>query len=369
MSNNKLTVVIGDSTHNTLGLIRSLGLAGISMHLILKMDDDCCHVMESRYLRNQRIDVISDISQAMSVLNQYPDFNGGREVVLQSTFDEAAEWVDANEEILCRKFLTPCRGKQIGDLFSKDEQCRLARECGLTVPESVIFHRGESIDNIAVAYPIIVKPLYSVKGAKEDIHICCCRKDLEDALREQSHCDEFLLQEFIEKEYEINCVGISTDNGVIIPGAIHKLRHYPDIVGAMTFGRYENLEDQDINIDGINRFMKASNYHGPFSVEFLHRRGKNYFMEVNFRNDGLAYVATAAGANIHAKYVDDRISFDSGKIRNIYAMNFSIDPLHIREGRISKWQWIRDFIRSRVFINACFRDLAPFIAHYRHKTR
>lgn len=123
----------------------------------------------------------------------------------------------------------------------------------------------------------------------------------------------------------------------------------------------------DIDISGIEKFLHSVNYYGPFSVEFLHYNGKNYFMEVNFRNDGLYQTATAAGANLHALYVNDAMKFNLQKVHKIYMMNYAIDYLHVKEGRISKMKWWRDFMRTRCFINFSISDPMPVVAHYLKK--
>ena len=63
------------------------------------------------------------------------------------------------------------------------------------------------------------------------------------------------------------------------------------------------IVDFDFDTAVVQRFMDRVGYRGPFSVELLHKGNKNYFMEVNFRNDGLAYTATAAGINLPAIYI------------------------------------------------------------------
>ena len=85
---------------------------------------------------------------------------------------------------------------------------------------------------------------------------------------------------------------------MLFGGAVHKYRHWPPLVGAGAFGVFEIIEAFNLNLVGIEKFIQQSDYHGPFSVEFVHTRsGENYFMEVNFRNEGLAYASTCAGAN------------------------------------------------------------------------
>lgn len=359
-------IIIGDSTHNTLGLVRSLGRAKIRQTLILKCDEDNCFVAKSRYLKGSDVFRISDMAETLSVLDRIKDERAEEKVII-CTFDEAAEFVDANETILSEHFTTPCRGNRIGTLFNKDVQCRLAEECGLDVPRSFVFRRSDNRNSVPIGFPLIIKPLLSTKGEKSDIHIIHNDEEFDRALAEDSGCNEFLLQEFIRKEYELDCIGISTENGAELPGAIRKIRHYPDGTGAGAYGIFVPASKLGINLDGLNRFLDESHYHGPFSVEFLHSRGKNYFMEVNFRNDGLAYVATAAGANIHARYVNPAFGYDRTKVKSIRMMNYSIDPLHIKEGRITRRQWLRDLLRTRVFINASLRDFAPTLAYYKNK--
>lgn len=352
-------IIVGDTTHNTLSAVRSLGIAQIPFTLILTGNDEACNVAKSKYARRNRLFKITDIDECAPLLKSLA---GG---IIICTFDEAAEWVDRHEPELSKKFITPCRGKQIGRLFNKAEQCKLAEECGLTVPKSQLYRREEDIDKIDIPYPIILKPLQSTQGEKSDIHIANNSTELKAALSSHSECSEFILQEFIDKEYELNCLSCQTDKETIIAGAVQKIRHYPLVTGACSFGHFQPINQFGIDSAALNRFLERSNYHGPFSAEFLHtKNGKNYFMEVNFRNDGLAQTATAAGANLHALYADSRRKYDAKKVRAIYMMNYSIDYLHVKEGRVSKMSWMRDFLRTSCFINFSFSDPIPAIAYY-----
>jgi len=358
----KTAIVIGDSSNNTLSVVRALGKKDIAFTLILIGDSDPLYVSKSKYLKRNRLVAIDTLNECGGVLDK---LSSG---IIICTFDAAAEWIDIREKELSKKFVTPCRGKQIGKLFNKEHQCRLAEECGLTIPRSQLFKRGEPFNSITIDFPLIIKPLYSTGGEKSDIHICKSVRDLHNAMMSDSRCDAFVLQEFIDKEYELDCIGMSCDDKVIVAGAVKKIRHYPDLIGAGAYGIFLPLVYLDIDIDGITEFLKRSNYHGPFSVEFLHHKSKNYFMEVNFRNEGLAQAATDAGANLHATYVTG-IPYESNSLRKVYMMNYSIDYLHVKERRISAMRWWRDFIRTRSFINISFSDLKPTLYHYLVKLR
>lgn len=361
-------IVIGDSTNNTLSIIRSLGEAKQEQCLILKCEEDICFVAKSKYLKHGKVFRIMDMEECMPILERLKNDYSGEQTIICS-FDEAAVFIDKQETRLSPYFRTPSKGKQIGALFNKDEQCKLANECGLTVPQSVNFHRSDDVGSISIKYPVLLKPQNSTRGEKSDIHICNNKEDVEIALQEESHCDEFVLQEFINKEYELDCIGVRTENRVYIPGAVRKIRHYPHLIGAGAYGLFIPVEELDIDLNGVELFLEKAGYYGPFSVEFLHKGNKNYFMEVNFRNEGLAYAATVAGANLHALYMNPQLSINWQKIRKIYMMNYSLDFLYVKSGEVSFLTWLRDFLRTSCFINFNRHDLMPTISYYVNKIK
>ena len=358
-------IIIGDSTNNTLSIIRSLGEADIEQCLILMCDEDSHFVAKSRYLQKQSVYRIATIDECLPILEELKSYAGLQTIIC--SFDEAAMFIDSHEQILSPFYKTPARGKHIGDLFNKDAQCKLAAECGLIVPKSRRFSRTDDIDGISTDFPIILKPQNSTRGEKSDIHICYNREDVKKALEIESGCDEFVLQEFINKDYELDCIGVRTEQEVYIPGGVRKIRHYPRLIGAGAYGLFMPVEEIDIDVEGVALFLEKSGYYGPFSVEFVRKGDTNYFMEVNFRNEGLAYAATVAGANLHALYMNPEIKVDADRIQSVYMMNYSLDFLYVKNKELSLRIWIRDFLRTRCFININFKDPAPTLYYYLDK--
>lgn len=359
-------VILGDSFNNTLGLIRSLGEVCIPQTLVLAGETDRLHVCQSRYLEKDKIFRVNDVSECMPILKQIAD--GSHRQVILCTNDRAATFVDEHEEELCADFVTPMAGKHLGEYMNKMRQCELARQCGFDVPTSVIYHKGEDFPQ-DISYPLLLKPLVSINGEKSDIHICRTREDVEAGLNAASHCGDFIVQEFVEKEYEINMLGISTEWGVCIPGGIRKIRHYPTIYSPCSFGEYLPIVDFDFDTAVVQRFMDRVGYRGLFSVELLHKGNKNYFMEVNFRNDGLAYTATAAGINLPAIYMQfDGIPKDI-KVRKTYMMDLSIDYCHVKDGNISFGKWFQDFCKTGCQLNFNRKDIAPTVNYYIDKLK
>lgn len=265
-------IVIGDSFNNTLGLIRSLGEAKVDIVLLL-VGDDRLFVSKSRYLKKSQIFQMETIDDCLPTLLRIADKTKQQTIIC--TNDIATQYIDEYETTLCSLYITPMKGRHLGNLLNKDEQCRLAENCGLTIPQSIIYNRNE--DFPTVSYPILMKPANSNTGEKSDIHICYCQKDVNKALSATSTCNQFIIQKFIEKEYEINLIGVSTVNGVYIPGGIRKIRHYPTIYSPCSFGVFQSVENLNVDVHSILKLMQHVGYHGPFSVELLHKNAKNYF--------------------------------------------------------------------------------------------
>lgn len=358
-------VIIGDPFNNTLGLIRSLGEAHVDIILLLVGKGDRLFVSKSRYLKNSQVFQLDTVEDCLSVLQNIADKT--KDQVLICTNDVAAQFVDSHEPELSRFYITPMRGDQLGNMMNKDAQCLLAQECGFTIPKSFIYERGDQFPE-GVEYPLLLKPANSAHGEKSDIHICTNYHEVETSLHRTSSCPLFIVQEYIEKEYEINLIGVRTEHGVYVPGGIKKIRHYPTIYSPCSFGLFQSIDKFYIDINPIMKFMNTIGYYGPFSVELLHKKGKNYFMEFNFRHDGLAYAATASGANLPALLFDDRKD-PQLHVWDTYMMDLSTDYCHVKDGTLSKKQWWHDFMRTGCQLNFNRKDPMPTICYYMHKLK
>ena len=352
-------IVLGDSFNNTLGLVRSLGQSGAYVILIL-VGEDRLFVRKSRYA--DECIQISTIKDCERILREKALINRGAFLICSN--DKAAKWTDDNESWLSKYFLTPMRGKCLGDMFDKPMQCKLAKDFGVTIPKSAIYKSGcEFPEDITL--PILLKPANSNEGEKSDIHICCTKAELNNALNKDSKCRSYIVQEYIQKDYEINLIGVSTDKEIIIPGGIRKIRHYPTIYSPCSFGVFLPIIDLGIDIVPIKKMIKEIGYKGPFSVEFLRKGDKSYFMEINFRHDGLAYSATASGVNLPGMYVrnlDKRY-----KINPTYMMDLSIDYCHVKKGNLSRRDWWADFLRTGCQLNFNRIDPMPTVLYYLSK--
>ena len=181
-------------------------------------------------------------------------------------------------------------------------------------------------------------------------------------------CD-LLVQEYVDKDNEFNINGFSYNHGddVIINAVCRKIRDYID-----RQSQYMVLEDTsvrpDIDYSAIKEFVKSIGFEGLFSVELMCKDETFYFLEINMRSDAVNYLYTSAGYNypflwyrygVDGKLDSSQVSFPQLR-RPLYLMQWS-DFVDVFHKRISFWQWLKDFSRTRAFFVLNWRDPKPFL--------
>ena len=291
-------LVIGGDHHNTLGVVESLGQKGIRPYVILFTPCRKCYVPHSKYVESGWN--CSEENELIACITS--NFNDRvNKTVIIATNDIVADILDRHfDEIKDISYVPTV--KPAGDLnrtISKEHMSHLAKEVGLNVPQTWILEDGKIPPSIN--YPVITKAISSVQGTKDNIKVCYTVDDLESFIRHQQACSVIQIQKFIEKEFEFQLLGVSLNAGeeVFIPGRTHIDR--PKGLDNTFFLWFDKVESSlQPLVEKAIAFVRKTGYSGPFSIEFLRDKttGTDYFTEMNFRNDGNAYVVTAAGTNI-----------------------------------------------------------------------
>lgn len=355
----KVAIVIGDSLHNTYGLIRSLGEGCVDFYFLCLTGTDWDPIQRSKYIKSGRFIRFTSMEELPVLLENLKTLPGEKYLICSS--DPIATWVDNHEKQLSKNFITPCRGNRIGELFNKNDQCKLAAECGLDVPQSIVYTKGEMTDFSQLSYPVFIKPLVSSEGNKADIHICRSECELRSMLEASINTTSFIIQEFIEDGYDVNCVGFRTEKQTMLACVIRKYRTYPEKYGAGSYMQVDNIDQYNINVKGIERFLEKAGYYGPFSAEFIHTDTKNYFMEVNFRNDGLAYAVTCAGLNYYSVYFRGE-TIDPLNFNPVVVMNIAFDRALQRTSKNMPFiQWLKQFATADGYLDFTFKDPMPVL--------
>lgn len=357
---NKVVVVGGDH-HNTLGVIRGLGERGVQSDLILVTPSRMTFVDYSKYVnRHWKVDTDEELIKTLFIQYQ----NEKEKPVVICCSDSSSGTVDDNREKLAPFLHLPGADEQgrISSLMSKKRMADLGVEVGFNIPQT-IYVEEPNRDLPKIKLPCIIKPLESRKGSKTEIAVCKTEEEL-NSYAELHDIRNDQIQEFIDKDFEYQLIGRSTKNEVIIPGVSRILR--PCKGSNTSFLHYTPLEDGFCDLEKSKEFVRKTGYHGLFSLEFLRdKNGKDYFMEINFRNDGNAICVTAAGVSLPYIWYLDCIDKDYSEeknriIRPVYVMPDMAELKLLVTRQISLKEYISDFRKTNRFMEYDKRDKKPF---------
>ena len=359
-------IVIGGNHHNTIGLIRSIGEKGLPVYLFLEHQESLatCNLRFSKYIT--KMYHLKDKEEILTLLKR--DFwNECNRPVILCASDASVCLLDAHYDELKDKFLFFNAGKQgrINFYMNKLNTFPLAEKCGFNTIKTWHVNKADNIPN-DIVYPCFSKASNSSIDGKHGIGI----SNSEDELREKIKCaNELLVQEYIEKEYEIDINGFSYNHGedVVINAVCRKIRDYSE-----RQSQYEVLENvsqyPNVNYPAIKSLVKAIEYEGLFSIELMFKNGIYYFLEINLRSDAMNYHYTSGGYNYPFLWYLygtegklDKSQVNLPKLNKpLYIMQWS-DFSDVIHRRISFFEWLRDLSRTRAFFVLNFKDPQPFM--------
>lgn len=352
-------IVLGGSHHNTLGVIRALGRMGVRSDIIICDEDSDSFVAKSSYVASCKY--VRCEEQALMFLQQQ-DAGSEKKVVI-SCSDRFSAFLDSHKRELEGHYFVPGSDSKEGLLYwmNKDNMALAAIECGLNVPQA-----GTE------QFPIMAKPLASINGGKNGICVIWNKNELSEYKTKYSE-EQVQFQKFIDKEFEYQLIGCSMGAGknICIPG-VSKIIRQPSNTNT-GFLKYEPL-DGSYPIEKCRMFLERIGYSGLFSMEFLRGKdGRDYFMEINLRNDGNAICVTDAGVNlpyIWYEYCINNIVPEFHEIHPLYCMP-EVDDFKqsVLKRRISLLQWVKDVRKTDSFMEYAKDDRKPFYARIKHELR
>lgn len=357
-------VVFGGSHHNTLGVVRGLGEKGIKPYVFISNKNNLDSlVLKSKYVEAGWI-YKSDIDCLNKIIEKFTDNNN--KTIIISTADSITSCLDLNFDKLKVDFIIPNGGKQgnLTYLMNKETMNDLAKQIGFNVAETWLL--SDIITCEEIQYPCITKPIKSIAGSKSDIKICKTPSELRQFISSRDCGDRIQVQKYIERDFEYQLIGCSLNGGgeVIIPGFTKIIRAANDTNTGLL--RYLPISELEFDLDSCKKFIRACNYSGLFSLEFIRGKdGIDYFLEINFRNDGNAYSVTAAGVNLPYIWVKGSLNMDyeheaNQKIMPTLVMPELVDILQLFAGKVTLKKWLKDVKDTDCFIYYNKKDKKPF---------
>lgn len=342
-------IVVGGDHHNMLGVVRAVGKAGKKVKAIILEPGPQTYVSKSRYIEAWK--QIRATDELIPCLLTMAEGEALKPVVI-CCHDGMAAMLNDNSKLLSEKLIIPgCEEEgRLNYLMDKLVMNELAVSCGLEVPQ-------------AGSFPCIIKPRKSFAGEKQWIQICKNEDELE-ACRQMYGKDKLLAQRFIQSVAEYQLIGCSLPDGnVIIPGVSSILR--PCKGSNTSFLRYSGPETI-VDAAKVKDFVLKTGYHGLFSVEFVRDAdGRDYFLEINFRNDGNAVCVTRAGVNLPLIWIlgvtgKDYKQEAAKTVKTVYVMPEFDELSLLTSHTISLGGYLSDLLKTNAGMEFDFRDQLPF---------
>lgn len=360
-------VIIGSNHQNTLGVTVSLGRKGIKPYVIIQSKIKKSFVLKSKYIERGWI-CSTDDDVLRCLLQNFTDTE--RKAVLYTCSDDAASLIDNNLNLLNDYFYLPNAEKQgaVSSWMNKDKMTKSAKSFGIATPKSWLINIGDNINE--VEYPCITKSITSVKNGKADFKLCNNLEELKVFIDGNHNCRVLQVQKYIDKDFEFQFLGCSLNGGqeIIIPGRTHIINanNFNNIV-FLKYNRIESSLNELIN--KCHNLLRHIGYSGLFSIEFL--RGKDnmdYFLEINFRNDGNSISVTDSGMNLpYIWYLfnaggDYKKELENSKFKEVFFVPEDSYFLEMINGEISFSEWKNNMRKANSFATYFKEDKAPFFA-------
>lgn len=357
--------IIGGDNYNTLGIIRTLGEAGIAVKAIIIRGHFIC-ASKSKYLKELKM--VDTIEEGYKILIQKAkNKDNDQKAILLVEGDAVTTFLDNKYQILSKYFIYNQAAGHIERYNNKHEQVRLAEKYGLTVMKTYTVKNGEIPEDLV--YPIITKATSSlIDDWKSEVHVCYSESELKEAYK-KIRSNEIILQQFVKKKneyvldgYSINrgkdqCITIASTYNYIIPG---------EYAYSLTMRNFNDANLQRI----ITEMMTEIGYEGIYEFELLlGEDGRYYFLEVNLRNSGWSYASTVAGMPLPILWaksmVNGKIDLnDIKKIKDGFVFIDDINDFKARVGgrRISLFEWIKEYKNADCRLTLGRNDIKPMIA-------
>jgi len=363
------TIVFGQNSVNTTGLIRSLGQAGYQVFAILQKTT-VNYTAKSKYIKG--VWYVNNSEEWLSTIITACNTIRGK-IALFSTGDEEAKFVNQNHNVLQKYcFVEGTKNEKVGNsYFSKDFIYELADKAGLELIDSYILRDKSIVALPKIEFPTLVKALDSTCGGKEVMNVCNDFESLKQHIKGiNGRFFPIQIQPFITKEKEIMLQGCSMMDGknVIAPVCFVKTRFSGCGNGYASYG-YSVSTDEDPELHKLKvkiaTIIKTVGYNGLFSAEFLYANNHYYFLEINFRNDGTAVVSTKSGYNLPDIQCKGLLNmFSSPSEYSFHKIHYMCedDFKHVIRRELSLYQWIKDVCRKDCFWYMIEKkDWKPFI--------
>ena len=355
---------------NTLGLMREVGNSDLDVLFLIKGSKGIA--ASSKYCK-QYVETATIKEGYDYLIENY--MGKVHKPIIIAAGDDIITFIDQHKETMENDFILPAT-TQKGDIekyIDKNTMTALAKEIGILCPKSIYVTKKSS--NFEINYPCIIKPSHQKPGHYNEFKFKICKneKALKRTLRYVRLDSEFIVQEYVKKEFDLLVYGARMWDGKTIIAGAHVRDRFADS-GSASHGYIVPDLPNGADETKIGEFLERIGYHGLFSFEYGLKGDKAYFFEVNLRNDGTSHYFYQAGANMPLAYVYSAAGEDYSHIPvKVKGKNWFIDELYdvenIFTGKVTRKQWKADKALATIFKYYDKEDTAPYELEKKRKIK
>lgn len=374
-------VIVGANYSTTLGVVRSVGLAGYGVRL-LATNNACGEIAgKSKYVTKMATASL-DFGEIYCGLEQL--CGNDERILVIPTQDRSCVLLDQHFDLLKEHYYTPNIHQLTGEvtrLMDKLEQKNIAADCGLATAEGnayVTDRTGIDVALCAAKYPCIIKPIASAKcdASKTLITVCSNRDELESGMlrAKEQGCERVLLERFLSGGKDYAAYGVAVDGEVYIPAFIDTWRSgFGGHKGVTAEGAVLDAERFGEVTERLKNFVARIGLTGLFCIDLIECDGTMYFVEMNMRYGASGYAVTAAGTNLPGLFADACIRGnkpDAPMLRSeVTFLSEKVELDAYCDGFLSRKDYMSAKPGERCFFMKNTEDPGPWLAFRRYKRK
>lgn len=276
--------------HNSLGVFRSLGRAGVPVYAIVA--DPAVPVTTSRYLSDHILWQPHHGEGYAALLDRLMDFGRrqGRRSVIVCTSDEMAVFVARRRTVLAEWFLLPAVAPTLpAELADKNSLAGVCHRTGTPIPPSILIDTRTQLDAVIdeVDMPVMVKST-ALRGQVQSVEnstLVQTPDDLRELAKGWVEPFQVLLQKYLPDEYcedwfTHGYCDTTSRAEVVFTG--RKIRTWP-VHGGATAAAYTAADPELVILAKL--FCAQVGYRGIFDMDWRLdlRTGRYYLLDFNPR--------------------------------------------------------------------------------------
>lgn len=363
-------VFSGREHYNSLGIIRTLGEAGISpVYVVVKGGP--VYASKSKYIKKAYY--VDTVDEGVSlIISNYSDRYNKSFILVEDDWTVAA--LDKYYDKLVDFFWFFNASGKLLQYFNKDVVNEVVKKYGIKIPRTWKTRVGVIPSDIE--YPVMTKAVNSLGQEWKDIVFICNNKDELSKAFSNMKSEYVLVQQYIEKIDEASFDAFSINHGedVFIVMEAYQMYNIPDKYSP--YWKIQNYSNVQIG-ERIKKVIREIGYEGIFEFEFMvDKNGDYWFLEINLRNTALGYATTVAGMPQVTMWCD---AMEKGIIdynrrvevpEGMRAMAECYDyDVRVRNGILSKEEWLKEFMSCECKMYMGRDDYEPFRAFMEYKQK